>query len=149
MSIKNRRTDDGYDGLIMNPDTGQIMQSSSELNQDPFYIRVDGPGAKPLVKASKAVSVEKHVGDIEAEEEEAKAPVVEPTPEVEYSVDDDAAELALTSLQAEAAGTKDKSALKTIGASLGLKLTNNMNVSTMQSRIGNQIDEIRAASEGE
>ena len=160
MTIKNRVDDDGYTGLLLNPNTGQVLYANAALNQDPFYIRVDSvEGSAAKVKTSKPVIVsqerhtgdEKHVGDeieVEAPEEEA-GPVIEPTPDLDVSVDQDSGEMALLTILAEANGTKDKSALKTIGASIGLKLTNNMNVSTMQSRIEKQVEEIRSASEGE
>lgn len=147
MTIKDNKVDDGYTGFLLNPDTGQVLRANAHLNEDPFYIRVDSanPGKVARVSTSRPAPVKQHL----RLKDEPEEPVIEPTPEIEVSVDEDSAELALISLQAEVEACNDKSALKGIGETLGLKLTKSMNASTMQERITTQIGEIRSASEGE
>jgi len=146
MSLTNRLEDDGYKGFVMNPDTGQVLRTNEYLNSDPFYIRVKSAADAPKVNASKPSISAENLADSPKLNDQ---PVVEPTPEVETQVDEDSAELALVSLEAEAADCEDLSTLKAIGDTIGLKLTKAMKASTMQERIANQIEQIRAASTGE
>ncbi len=146
MTIKNRIEDDGYTGFLMNPDTGQVLRANKHLNQDPFYIRVKSAADAPKVNASKHIV---HAEDLKEDRKLNDQPVVEATPEAEDTVDEDSAELALVSIEAEVAGCEDKSTLKAVGNTLGLNLTKAMNTDTMQERIANQIEQIRAASTGE
>ena len=140
-----RIEDDGYRGLGRNPKTGQILYAGVGTATDPFFERIESADDQPVVKAGRGnVRLREKLVDNSTKPE----PVIEPTPEVETITESESAEMALVSLQAEVSACNDKPTLKGIGKTLGLKLTNNMNVSTMRDRIENQIDSVRAASDG-
>lgn len=147
MSMNVKFVDDGYDGFVLNPDTGQVLRTNKTLNSNPFYIRVDGPNYVAKVRASKPVPT-KNILRENLEGPPKAEPVVEATPEAEDKVDEDSGELALVTIEAQVSGSEDKGRLKEVGATLGLSLSKAMNVDTMQERIATQIAEIRAASKG-
>jgi hypothetical protein len=146
MKIGDTMEDDGYRGLIRNPETGQVMYASRSMAMNRNLERIDSIDQKPAVKTSKPVRlVEEIVND---GEREAQEQVVEATPEEEVSTGGDDAEFALVSIEAEVGASNNKDALKAIGGNIGVKLTKAMNVATMKERILAQVAEIRAASEG-
>jgi len=138
------KDDDGYRGLIKNPDTGQILFATASTACDPFYERIAHADQKPAIKASKTVAPAATIEEPEA----PAAPVIEATPEEEVSTDEADGDFALITLLAEAKGCKDKAALKQMGETVGVKLTMAMNPSTMRERIAAQINKIQAVNTG-
>jgi hypothetical protein len=146
MKISDTREDDGYRGLIRNPETGQVMYASRSMAMNRNLERIDSIDQKPAVKTSKPVRLVEEI--VNEGEREAQEQVVEATPEEEVSTGGDDAEFALVSIEAEVGASNDKDTLKAIGGNIGVKLTKAMNVATMKERILAQVAEIRAASEG-
>lgn len=129
---ERRPTDDGYRGWLYNPETGRKFRANSTTSRRTDLERISGPDAKPIFHTSKP----------------EKAVQAMPEAEVKEAVEansSDAADAIADLLEQAQKADKDKTVLKTIGAQLGVKLTQNMNAETMLDRIETQVELIQAA----
>ena len=148
MKISDTREDDGYRGLVRNPDTGQVLYASRSMAMNRNLERIDSLDQRPAVKTSKPVQLVETIVDSRTPAPEEADVVEESTPEEEVSTEAEAGEFALVTVLAEAGATDDKAVLKELGAGIGVKLTLAMNPATMKERIEKQVKDIRYASKG-
>lgn len=125
---ERRPTDDGYRGLLRNTETGQVLYANAETSRMPKYERVLTADQQGTAEVSKTEPLAEEV-------EEA----------VEVAVNEGA--MAVDDLIKQAKATSDKDELKVLGAQLGVKLTQNMNIETMRDRIEKQAELISSAGE--
>lgn len=126
--VAKLRRDDGYRGLLRNPETGRTFLANQHTVRRFDLERVDTPDQVAKVETSKpAVPVKKSKRVVEAE----VAAVV--------ASNESEAAAAMDAMAVEAENTTDKSELKDIGGRIGLKLSGAMNVDTMKHRIAQQI----------
>lgn len=127
-----RDQDDGYRGLLRNPETGRVFKANATTARRSDLERISSADDEAIVETSRDVEVEAP----------AEAPKVD---EAEAQASD--ANAALDDLLQQARDTDDKNKLKVLGAQVGVKLSQNMNVETMQDRIESQVAVIRSAGE--
>jgi len=125
MAIQQREVDDGYRGLLRNPETGRTFYANAHTALRYDLERIESKDQTAFVSTSKPAIPKK---DREVAQVVAKN-------------EDDATE-ALTKLAADVEATDDKQELKALAKTIGLKFTINMNVDTMKHRIARQIDAI-------
>jgi hypothetical protein len=126
-----RDKDDGYRGLLRNPETGRIFKANAITAKRTDLERITSPDDAPTVKASRK------------ETAPAEVAVEESGPTVNEMIEE--AEVALDDLLEEARSSEEKVRLMAIGGQLGVKLTKNMTVDTMKDRIETQVVTIKAA----
>lgn len=129
-----KRTDDGYRGLLRNPKTGRVFKANrvTAKRNDLERVRMADEEGEAVTGKDNVVDNKKAVGK---------------TPEPTSSIDSSEADEALKELLDQAEGTDDKELLKSIGAQIGIKLTAAMSEKTMRQRIKKQVDAISATGD--